>query len=391
MIVDGERVIGSLAARREQITRFIREAGDVAEAAAERRGDLSADVERLDDLLVELRPALVELGAAEPLRGAAAGQPPQLRRRARPPRRPVPGLRGRGRDRARGARAGERRRRGGRPRRRRRGRRARARGANGAADDRAAQGPRPRPRRPRPRGRDRSARPRAAATTRPGRATRAGRPAPTGYTGFEGLLNYAYYLAGATNQVDQIGHLLHVNIYSVGDNGSPCGGTFWTGGEPGTPTFGVPAADGGLTTKLRDAATCVSWLGPNQPGINQDLGLGPYDPSVCPEGSDAPELCRPAGSTALEPGPVPSPRRARRTRGGRRRRRLGSCDRGRPGRRPADPAAAGGRPRADPARSARPDPRPPGPAGARGRRGPRPRRAEAEPRRAGRGEPASAR
>ena len=40
-----------------------------------------------------------------------------------------------------------------------------------------------------------------------------------------------------------------------------------------------------MTTNILEADRCVSWLGANQPGINQDLGLPPYDPSVCPEGT----------------------------------------------------------------------------------------------------------
>jgi virulence factor Mce-like protein len=48
-----------------------------------------------------------------------------------------------------------------------------------------------------------------------------GRKAPTGYTGMEGLLNYAYYQTGAINQYDQFGHLLHFSLFDVG--ATPCG------------------------------------------------------------------------------------------------------------------------------------------------------------------------
>ena len=34
-----------------------------------------------------------------------------------------------------------------------------------------------------------------------------------------------------------------------------------------------------------EIADCATWLGPNQPGINEDLGLPQYDPSVCPGGT----------------------------------------------------------------------------------------------------------
>jgi hypothetical protein len=122
-----------------------------------------------------------------------------------------------------------------------------------------------------------------------------GRDGPTGYTGMEGLLNYAYYLAGATNQVDQVSHILHVGIYTVGDFGDPCGAGWWTGHEPDGVLTGVPKEGGGKTTDFLEADPCVSWLGASQPGINEDLGLPPYDPAVCPNGSLAPELCDPAG------------------------------------------------------------------------------------------------
>ena len=68
-----------------------------------------------------------------------------------------------------------------------------------------------RPRRPAPRGRDRPAR---RARHRPHEPER--RQEDTeGYTGLEGLLNYAYYQPGALNQYDQIGHSLHFTLYNV--------------------------------------------------------------------------------------------------------------------------------------------------------------------------------
>jgi hypothetical protein len=53
-----------------------------------------------------------------------------------------------------------------------------------------------------------------------------------------------------------------------------------------------------MTTDILAAHPCVSWLGPKQPRLSQPLDLPPYDPSVCDEGSDAPELCTPAGPAA---------------------------------------------------------------------------------------------
>ena len=80
------------------------------------------------------------------------------------------------------------------------------------------------------------------------------------------------------------------------------GGEYGTGvilgRDPQTGAPGVPAEDGGTTTDILEADNCVSWLGPNQPGINEDLNLPKYDPSVCPNGTEPPaaeqELCSPA-------------------------------------------------------------------------------------------------
>lgn len=131
-----------------------------------------------------------------------------------------------------------------------------------------------------------------------------GRKAPTGYDGFEGLLNYVYYQAGSVNQFDAYGHLLHISLFDVGS--TPCGQNYNAGDNPsdnnpppGNHTIGVPNEDGtGTTTSILHANQCVSWLGPNQPGINQDVGSPPYDPSVCPGGSTDLSLCNPAGSSA---------------------------------------------------------------------------------------------
>ena len=133
-------------------------------------------------------------------------------------------------------------------------------------------------RRPAPRGLDR--RP-GSEGHRPHRS-RAGRRDTKGYTGLKGILNYAYYQAGALNQFDQVGHLLHFSLYDIFSG--PCG-AFSTGHDPQTGEPGVPAQGGGTTTNILDAADCVGWLGPNQPGLNEDLNLPKYDPSVCPTGT----------------------------------------------------------------------------------------------------------
>ena len=116
-----------------------------------------------------------------------------------------------------------------------------------------------------------------------------------GYTGLEGLLNYAYYQAGALNQYDDIGHLLHFNIYNL--NTGPCG-HFSSGYDPDTGEPGLPAEGGGTTTDFLELDNCVGWLGPNQPGITEASNLPKYDPSVCPTGTSPEraeqELCSPS-------------------------------------------------------------------------------------------------
>ena len=68
-----------------------------------------------------------------------------------------------------------------------------------------------------------------------------------GFTGFESILNYAYWQTLALNPYDQIGHLLRVALF-VG----PCS----------------PFQTGPVDDSNRDLfAKCNSWLGPNQPGV----------------------------------------------------------------------------------------------------------------------------
>jgi virulence factor Mce-like protein len=68
-----------------------------------------------------------------------------------------------------------------------------------------------------------------------------------GFTGFESILNYAYWQTLALNPYDQLGHLLRVALV-VG----PCS-PFQTGP--------VDASNKDLFAK------CNSWMGPNQPGV----------------------------------------------------------------------------------------------------------------------------
>lgn len=97
-----------------------------------------------------------------------------------------------------------------------------------------------------------------------------------GFTGFENFINYFYYQTLGINQFDEVGYMLRIILSEVGGQ---CG------------SYSSEPAQGG-------DARCVSWLGDNQPGVNQDDNLPPYDPSVCPNGSERPDLCRPSGGSA---------------------------------------------------------------------------------------------
>jgi len=234
---DAERVLAKLAGRRGDVASAIGEARDVAAIAAGRRTELARDADLLDDLLVELRPTLAELGET-----ARAGTPLLASLRASAPGLDtlgarLPGFAGSaGRAAAAlgdasgpGQQALE------------HGReelRSLARGARKApvtgeiladlvrdlddprrsveTDDRAARSCNDR--------------------TLPCWAT--GREAPTGFSGLESILNYTRYQAGALNQFDELGHILQFNVFS-GASG-PCD-DFNAGPD-------VPAKGGGRTT-----------------------------------------------------------------------------------------------------------------------------------------------
>jgi ABC-type transporter Mla subunit MlaD len=116
-----------------------------------------------------------------------------------------------------------------------------------------------------------------------------------GFTGMEGLLNYAYVQTNSLNLFDKLGHALGITLVSAPGAPSKCG--YQTGPE-------VPAKGGGSTTNPADFAECAGILGDRQPGINygrQPAGLfgnlPRYDASVCPDGSTVPSICDPAVHT----------------------------------------------------------------------------------------------
>lgn len=273
---DSDTIMAKLAERRADVVRFVQEARDTAAASAERRDDLSRNFEILDEFLAELRPTMVELNKT------AVSQTPLLRDL----RLAAPGLNTLSRNLP--------------------AFNAATSDSLSALGEAAIVG-----RRALNKGTDEIDQLADASKSSftvadnlakflrdiddPGRAIETdvraardtGRKNPTGYTGMEGLLNYLYYQPGAINQFDNVSHLLHFSIFEI--ESGPCAG--YNAGDT------VPSADGGETTDILEADPCVSWLGPNQPGINSGPALPPYDPSACRDGSNDLELCNPDGSS----------------------------------------------------------------------------------------------
>jgi virulence factor Mce-like protein len=91
LIVDADRVIGALEARKGDVSRFVREAGQTAETTASRRDELGASFRELPAFLAELDPYMGRLGdlaqAQRPVLrdlGAASGDLDTLLTRLRP-------------------------------------------------------------------------------------------------------------------------------------------------------------------------------------------------------------------------------------------------------------------------------------------------------------------
>jgi hypothetical protein len=119
-----------------------------------------------------------------------------------------------------------------------------------------------------------------------------------GYTGMEGLLNYAYTQTLSLNLFDQLGHGLALTLVSAPGGNPACG--YQAGQEVPAKSFND---DGETTTDPKDFAECAGILGDRQPNINYAANpsglfgnLGPYDPSVCPDGSTNHAVCDPNAS-----------------------------------------------------------------------------------------------
>ncbi len=325
--VDSERITGELAAARERIVDFVDEAEDVASTALERREDVARGFDLFDDYIAELRPTLAQLDDTArqqtPLLADLRDAAPELHRLSVS----LPIFQRASEDslRSLGTAAVV-------------GRRALTRGrdeiellaeagknapvtAEMLADFlRDIDDPR----------RATEINDLAAATT--GRTgEQPGTKNTKGYTGLEGLLNYPYYQALAINQFDRGGHSLHINLYEFYTG--PCG-SFSSGRNPATGELGIPAEGGGTTTDFEEIADCATWLGANQPGITEDLGLSRYDPAVCPAGTSPDH----AEETLCDPGTEPETTRG----GGRGNNQDGGDDPVRGGQDPEPGGPAGG-------------------------------------------------
>ena len=269
LVSDGDRVVGALADRRRDVAAFVREAGRTAEVGASRREDLARTFNRLPIFLAELRPYVGRLGEL------ATAQVPLLRNlqassdeldtfllRLRPfASEGTPALE------ALGDAAGE-------------GVRAVRETQDDVEELRLLAKDAPALAKPlrqflqtiddRARGVEPD--PRAVATDPPpGDKTHISGP-EGGFTGMEAVWNYFYWQALATNALDNVGHVLRLNVL-VG----PCG------------SYQV----------VRDATNrasfdqCRQWLGPFQPGINAP------DPTRRPVAAQAAES-RPAAAPLLD-------------------------------------------------------------------------------------------
>jgi virulence factor Mce-like protein len=243
VISDADRVIGALERRKQDVVRFVDEAGATAAIAASRRRELADTFRLLPELLAELRPNMARLGelseAQIPLLrdlGAAAGDLDVFLTRlrpfsdnARPAFRALGAASDAGRD------------------------------AIRATDEevevlRRAASDAPGTAKPL-RQLLQSLDDRSRAVENDPRAKATGPPAPdkthipaseeSGWTGMEGLWNYYYWQALSTNAYDAVGHILRISA-----------------------TLDLGGCSAYFTTITAENRRCQRWLGPYQPGVN---------------------------------------------------------------------------------------------------------------------------
>jgi ABC-type transporter Mla subunit MlaD len=274
LISDADRVIAALADRRRDVVRFVREAGETAEITASRRGELATTFRRLPDFLAELRPNMARLGdlsdAQIPLLRdlqLAAGDLDRFLT-----------LLGPFSDNARPA------------------FRALGRASEVGLDSVRATDEEVKVLRRAASDAPEVAKPlrqllqtlddRQRAIENDPRAKASGPPAPDkthipassegGFTGMEGIWNYYYWQALATNAFDPVGHILRISA-----------------------TLDLAACSNYQKTITAQTRKCNRWLGPYQPGVNAP------DPTEIPgeEGEPTQEEAAPATTAVAEPPP----------------------------------------------------------------------------------------
>jgi ABC-type transporter Mla subunit MlaD len=313
--VDSDHIIGKLNERSQDVVSFIRNARDTAAASAERGNDLSADFGKLDDFLAELKPTLTQLDelavtqtpVLQDLRGSAGGLDRLMLNLPAFNSATKTSLQSLGDASKVGKRAlqqgkdelhllAE------------SGKKAPATSEILADFLRDIDDP--------SRSVEQDARAAKTCNDKSLPCYSTGRSAPAGYTGLEGLLNYAYYQAGSLNQYDSIGHMLHFSLYYIFSG--PCG-NFTTGRDPSTGAVSMPNRAGGTTSTptltgpdSTQIADCIGWLGKNQAGVNNNnYNFPPYQggtgpDSVCPGGTApaaALALCDPSAKRKSTPTP----------------------------------------------------------------------------------------
>lgn len=133
-------------------------------------------------------------------------------------------------------------------------------------------------------------------------------PGGKGFTGLEALLQYAFNQEQTINTFGQFGHLLAVDAFA----------------DPKCSPYASPGT-AAANLKLNGPAyrQCYSWLGPNQPGVNEPDPSNPGgcvpDPGGAPPGKPGPRtsaracppvnlsLTPPSGSSPLPIPPLPIP------------------------------------------------------------------------------------
>jgi ABC-type transporter Mla subunit MlaD len=119
--------------------------------------------------------------------------------------------------------------------------------------------------------------------------TNARSPGGKGYSGLEAVLQFVFNLAGATSYYGPYGHELAVDAFANQD----C-----------SPYASPQSIANNLATDPSATRACYSWLGKNQPGVNE---TDPSDPSACvPDPGGAPPGRQGPSTSACKLSALPS-------------------------------------------------------------------------------------